>query len=521
MPLDIAGGDGKVPHEGLRALSRRLSKSLTVKLVILVGIFATLPFVLYTQLEKSDREIRSLLTASVRHRSWLIAQALTPILERPAAIFNPGLSNVLARFTQDGTILRLMFHPNKPAVNVGFYFVASAPTLRSQQLDSEIASLQHRGILKSLEDSCSWGAPLEFRYGAGRDEKELLTSVIPIATTAGCWVLVSTHNGSEFLSTSIGRSYWQTEGVRIAAVVYLVFAVLAVLIVVSVKRSLRHFQGVARKITRGGVSNATFTSRDIVPELASVAGDFDKLVHELWRAAADIRRTAEDNAHAFKTPLATIRSALEPLRKIVPESNNRAQRATQLIESSLTRLTALVSAAQRFGNDTADFIQAPKLGVNFTNVVRNVLQNARDMAIRKEIEIVHRLTADVIVLAPDRILDIIVENILDNAIGFSRPGHTITVTLSKKHGRIDFFIDDQGPGIEPNKIEYVFERYVSIRPPESNGGACVVSADQPSHAGLGLWIVRRHVEALNGSVVATNLPGSGLRIHVVLPSHGP
>jgi two-component system sensor histidine kinase ChvG len=398
--------------------------------------------------------------------------------------------------------------------------VASAPALQSPQLDSEISSLERRGILSSLQDSCSWGAPLEFRYDAATGRKELLTSLIPIDTAAGCWILVSTHNDPEFLNTSIGRSYWQTEGVQIAAIIYMVFAVLAALIVVSVKRSLRHFQGVARKITRGGISSATFASRDVVPELAGVAGDFDKLVHELWRAAADIRRTAEDNAHAFKTPLATIRSALEPLKRVVPESNQRAQRATQLIDSSLTRLTALVSAAQQFGNDTADFIQAPKHGVDFTGVVLGILQNAKDVAARKGIEIVHRLTMDVIVLAPDRILDVIVENILDNAISFSKSGQTITVTLSKKHGRVDLFIDDQGPGIEPDKIEYVFERYVSIRSPDNEGGTCTLMADQPSHAGLGLWIVRRHVEALNGMVTAANRTGGGLRIHVVLPANG-
>jgi two-component system sensor histidine kinase ChvG len=518
--LATVGANGKIRRDHFATAARRLFKSLTVKLVILVNIFAMLPFILYSQLEKADRETRDLLAASVRHRSWLIAQALTPVLEKPGAIFNPGFGSVLARYTQDGTILRLMFRPNAQAKPSGFFFVASAPLLQATQLDSEIISLQRRGILKSLEDSCSWGAPLEFRYGASSGEEELLTSVIPIATSAGCWVLVSTHNGSQFLSTSIGRSYWETEGVEIAAIVYLVFAVLAGLIVVSVKRSLRHFQTVARRITRGGVSSASFAKGDVLPELAGVAGDFDKLVHELWRTAADIRRTAEDNAHAFKTPLATIRSALEPLKRIVPEANQRALRATQLIDSSLDRLTALVSIAQRFGNDTADFIQAPKRGVNFTNVVLATLQNVRDAAARREVEIVHRLTVDVIVLAPDRILDIIVENILDNAISFSKPGETITVTLSKRHGRIDLFIDDQGPGIEPNKIEYVFERYISIRPPERSGGACIVLADQPSHAGLGLWIVRRHVEALGGTVAATNLPTGGLRIHVVLPSNG-
>src|SRR5581483_11909182 len=106
--------------------------------------------------------------------------------------------------------------------------------------------------------------------------------------------------------------------------------------------------------------HATFASRNIVPELSSVASDFDHIVRELWRTAADIRRTSEDNAHAVKTPLATIRSALEPLKRAVPTTDQRARRAIHIIESSLAKLTVLITAAQRLGNDTADFIEAPK-----------------------------------------------------------------------------------------------------------------------------------------------------------------
>jgi len=513
---------GETPRRlrDVRRILGRLSASLTVKLVILVGIFAALPFVLYGQFEKADRQTRELLTGSIRHRSWLIAQALTPVLEKPGSMFNPGLNDILERYTQDGTVLRLMLRPKTMGRSAGFYFVASAPFLSAQQLGPELDSLNQHGILKSLSDSCSWGAPVEFRYELPGGSHELLTSVIPIDSPSGCWVLISTHNGSEFLSTAIGRPYWQTEGVRIAAIVYLVFAMVAILVAMSMRRALRHFRGVARDILRGGVTGATFTSRNIVPELSSVASDFDQLVNDLWRTAADIRETAEDNAHAVKTPLATIRSALEPVKRAVPASDHRATRSIQLIESSLTRLTALVSAAQRLGNDTADFIQAPKISTNFTLVIMDLLQNCRDLAARRNVNMVHRLAIDVCILAPDGILDVIVENILDNAISFSSDGGTITVTLSRREGLVDLYVDDEGPGIEPDKINQVFERYVSLRPMKTKNDRGDLAIDEPPHTGLGLWIVRCHVEALGGTVQATNRPNGGLRIHITLPANG-
>lgn len=495
----------------------RISASLTAKFTMLIGIFVALPFILYGQLAEADRQTRTLLADSIKHGSWLIAQSLTPVLGQAGELSNPAIGTILNKFAQDGTVLQLMFHPNSGRRPGSFYFVASAPPIPTQGTAAQLDDLAQHGILKSLGDSCTGREPLEFRYAQQNSTKELLTSVVPIESQSGCWALVSTHNGSEFLSTSLSEPYWQTRGVRIAAAVYIAFAGLAILVAESVRRALRHFRSVAREIRQGGSSKATFYSRNIVPELASVAGDFDHLVYDLRRAAADIRETAEENAHAIKTPLATIRSALESIKRVVDSSDQRSRRAVCLIESSLSRLTVLVSASQRLGNDTANFIEAPKLSINLTMLIIDVLQNTRDFALEKNINLIHRLAVDVHVLASRGILEVIVENILDNAISFAKDRDIIMVTLSKSDDRIDLCIDDQGPGIDPRNINHVFERYVSHRPSFTPNGVINSDAEEPCHAGLGLWIVRRHVEGLGGEVTATNLVQGGLRVRVTLP----
>ena len=72
------------------------------------------------------------------------------------------------------------------------------------------------------------------------------------------------------------------------------------------------------EISQGRIGDNAFSHRNVVPELSSVARDFDKLVHDLRRVSQQIRQNAEDKAHSFKTPLATIRSALEPVRRAMP-----------------------------------------------------------------------------------------------------------------------------------------------------------------------------------------------------------
>jgi two-component system sensor histidine kinase ChvG len=520
--LGIAGANHRRAYKlwnDLRFLIEQAFASLTVKLVVLVAIFLTLPFILYGQFEKADQQTRNLLTGSIQHHSWLIAQAMAPILERADGPSNPALATALDKFSEDGTILKLTFQPKSDTKNERFYLVASAPHVSSEHTGAELDSLAKHGILKALGDSCSLGAPIEFRYEQSDGAEELLTSVIPIITGAGCWALISSHSSTEFMHTAVGRPFWTTDDVRLAAFVYMASGILAVLIALSVRQALQHFRQVAKEIRRGGVGTTSFATRNLVPELASVARNFDHLIGDLHRAAADIRRTTEENAHAIKTPLSIIRSALEPLKRASGDLDQRSQRAVQLIESSLARIIALVSAAQRLGNDTADFIEAPKLPINFTDVIIEAIQNARDIAADRGVKLVHYLEDDIHILAPEGVLELMIENILDNALSFSKPGGKITVSLSRIAQAAGLYIEDEGPGIDPNKLNYVFERNFSSRPARVVAPG-VQEIEPPSHAGLGLWIVRRHAEALGGAVTAANRYGGGFCVHLTLPRNG-
>ncbi|WP_445682840.1 sensor histidine kinase [Radicibacter daui] len=479
-------------------------------LIVLVGIFVALPVVLYGQFEEADRRSHELVTESLRKQDWLVAQALETQLMDRKSLSPAGLNATLAPFAGDGTVLKLMFQPRGGGAASGFYLVGSAPYAAANQIDAELAVLARHGILKSLADSCSWDQPVELRYQQSDGREEIMTSALPIQGKLGCWVLVSTNNSTELLSTTFGRPYWQTDAVRMAAVIYLAFAALAVLMALRMRGALRQFRRVAREVRSNPVGAAAFAERNTLPELASVAADFDRLVRDLHRAAANIRNSAEETAHSVKAPLAIIQSALQPLKAVVPPGDKRLERSAQLIETALERLSVQISAAQRLGNDTADFIEAPKLWIDLTGLLTDALQNAGDISLDKNIRFVRHLDSDVRVLAPEGILDIIVENILDNAISFSPSGSTITTTLIDTAGRIDLLIDDQGPGVDAGKIDRIFDRHFSFRPPGDSAGL-------PAHAGLGLWIVRHHVEALNGTVSASNHPGGGLRIHVCLP----
>lgn len=461
--------------------------------------------------------MRELVTRAIQDRSKLIGHALTPVLRGAEPGNSDNLNAELAKFSSDGTVLKLMVQPVAPAGEpqggVGFYFVASAPAIRADEVTPELDELAHRGILKRLGEACMWEASDEIRYHQPNGTVELLTSIIPIKTARGCWVLTSTHTTSEFLNTSIGRPYWETRAVRVAAGIYLVLAILAMLAAVSIYLSLRRFREVAGEIGQGRIGDYAFSQRNIVPELSSVARDFDKLVLDLKHLSQQIRQSAEDNAHSFKTPLAAIQSSLSPVRRAVSIEDQRARRALEIIDSSLARLLALVNAAQRFDNSTADLIEAPRVPTNLTHLVGEATLNFREILASRDIRLIRRLDDAVIVRAGRGMLEMVLQNILENATSFSPRGGTIIITLSQDHDSVELQFDDEGPGIPPDKIDHVFERYFSSRPDQGEVG-------RPPHSGIGLWIVRRNVEALGGQVRVANRIGGGLAVAVVLPRNG-
>lgn len=488
-----------------------------MKLVALIVICAILPVLLYWQFEAADRHMRDLVARSVKDRSQLVAQAISPLLQRADSIGDPALTNELAKYATDGTALKLLFQPASAGDGRGFFLVASAPPIRADQLQSDLDELSQRGILKGLSEACVAELPNELRYRLPDGSVELLSSIAPFRTERGCWVLVSTHSTADFLRTSIGRPYWETQPVRSAAIICLAMIGLAILTAVSIRRSLRQFREVAHEVRQGRIGERAFSRRNIVPELASVARDFDQLVDDVHRAAREIRQSAEDNAHSFKSPLATIRASLEPVRRSVPPTEQRARRALEIVDASVDRLQTLVTAAQHLDNSAADLIEAPRSSANLAELVGVAVLHFRELMASRDVRLIRRLEPRVMVRTAEGMLEIVLQNILENAISFTPPGGTIVVTLTQNEDDVQLQIEDEGPGIDPRKIDRIFERYFSLRPrPLREEDATIVSG----HAGLGLWMVRRNVEALGGKVEAVNRLGGGLMVTVTLPRNG-
>jgi two-component system sensor histidine kinase ChvG len=107
----------------------------------------------------------------------------------------------------------------------------------------------------------------------------------------------------------------------------------------------------------------------------------------------------------------------------------------------------------------------------------------------------------------------VLRNLIANAISFSPPGGVITLSARRDGRRMLISVADQGPGIPPDKLEAIFDRFYSERPAGEKFG---------THSGLGLSISRQIVEAHGGRIFVENLSDAagvvrGARFTLMLP----
>jgi len=509
-----AGGAGKLGK-------RRPGRSLGGRLFLLLVVFIAVPLALYYNLQRAELERHELLQQSVLEQGRLLALALEPLLRQTEPSPLITLGEELQRYHDPSRRIRVLLRPADKAGVDSFFLVASAPALASTLVSFERDELVRQGILDNVAQTCIGNQPLSDRYRDPEGREEVLTSLIPIKSDAGCWVVVLSHPLESLLGTSLGRPYWTRAEVRVAAAIYLAMALLTFGVFWSIRRNVVRFREVARALRTGDGGEQSFAAQNELSELAGVAEEFDRLIATLRDSAERIRQAAEDNAHAFKTPIAIIRQSIEPLKRVVPSEDARSRRALAVLETSVERLDQLVSTARRMDETVAELLIPPRKPVDFSQLLQRMVLAYANLGEARGVRLTAAIDAGAVIRASDDLLETVVENIFDNALSVPPKGGEIAVQLVRQQGVAELTVRDQGPGVPAEDLERIFERRFSGREDDSaNGDAGAPGAQDTPHAGIGLWIVRRNVEAIGGRVWAEREPAGGLALCLRVPLAG-
>lgn len=499
----------------------RAERSLVSRFILLILVFLAVPVAVYHTFKRSELDRQALIVEAVQERGRLVGLGLLPLLQQtePSPLLTIG--DELRRFASPSTRLKILFRPVDQQQEASFYFVAASPVVSTDSLLRERDEMLRLGILKNVSTTCSGDMTLATRYRDPDGRDEILTSMTPILTPSGCWVVVVSHPIESLLGTSIAQPVWQRFEVRVAVGIYLAMAVLTLFVFLSIRRSVLRFRRLARDIRTGEAGQTSFAAQNELVELAGVAEEFDRMINTLRASAESIRHAAEDNAHAMKTPIAIMRQSLEPLKRIVPLTDSRGRRAIDVLENSIERLDQLVSTARRMDEATAELLDPPRQRVDLSRLLKRMMGAYGSVLEGRGLRLATDLDDNVIIRASEELLETIVENVIDNSISVSPPGGRISVTLRRTSRFANLVMQDEGPGVPAEDLGRIFQRRFSSRPAavdQVGNGADKEARRESPHAGIGLWIVRRNTEAIGGRVIAENGARGGLIMRIQVPT---
>lgn len=260
----------------------------------------------------------------------------------------------------------------------------------------------------------------------------------------------------------------------------------------------------AERIERGDLSaRVPVTSDD---EFGTWAERFNRMaealadtIGRLEAAEARNRRFVADVAHELRTPLAALVAEASILREHLGELPIESRRAGELLIGDVGRLRTLVDDLMEVSRFDAGAEQIAVEPVDLGALVRSVAAaRLPDAALA--------LPASPLIVETDaRRLERILGNLLDNAREHA-PGSPVEVTLGLEADEIALAVSDRGPGVPPDRLERIFERFYKADPSRHGGSS-----------GLGLAIAAEHAALLGGYLTAANLAGGGLRIELRLP----
>ncbi len=337
--------------------------------------------------------------------------------------------------------------------------------------------------------------------------REVLDSVgVPIVVNGVrvAWLVPIT--GMRHLSVVEQEFLRSTRGAILLAGVIAAGAALVLggLFLRNILAPLRQLERASQRLAQGDLSQRVpVTGRD---EIGHLAESFNRMVERLERSEKLRRQMIADIAHELRTPLTVIQGNLQAILDGVykPTPNVIAS----IHEESLL-LARLVGDLRDLSLAEAGELRLEKQLTDIRDVIRQTVTVIEPRLASKRIVLTITLPNEAVIVEidPQRIQQVLL-NILSNAERYTPEGGQITLSAVKLNAEVRVSVTDSGPGIAPEDLPYVFERF--WRGDRSRSRAT-------GGTGLGLAIAKQFVEAHGGRIWAESTPGKGSTFTFSLP----
>jgi heavy metal sensor kinase len=274
------------------------------------------------------------------------------------------------------------------------------------------------------------------------------------------------------------------------------------------RRSLRPVKEMARQAER--ITSESLSARLPNPNPADEFGElatvFNGTLQRLQSSFGELQRFTADASHELRTPLTALRAVGElaikgsanpvDLRETILSMLEEAERLDELIES------LLIMARLERGELT---IRSEP--VRALELCREIADTLAVLAQERQQTLQVRGDAGLAALADRLLLRQALMNVMHNAIRNSPDGTSVETRVERADGRVVFCVTDEGPGIAPEHLSKIFDRFFRVDEARSRGGGF----------GLGLAIAKRSIERQGGTIEVDSEIGRGSTFRIVLP----
>jgi two-component system, OmpR family, sensor histidine kinase ChvG len=283
---------------------------------------------------------------------------------------------------------------------------------------------------------------------------------------------------------------------KLAGLALVTSFVVSMLLAYSVATPIHTLSAAAEAVSRD--INARHTLPDFSKrqdEVGQLAQSFGAMTAALFRRIEQSEKFAADVAHELKNPLTAANATAQSLA--YAHTDEEREQLVAQIRAELKRLNRLISDVSNASRLDAELALQSREAVDISEVLDNVVSTFRDLLGGTSRTVTLEVVAgDLVVQGQDGRLAQVVTNLIDNAISFSPEDSVVRVLARRDGDKVAITIEDDGPGIDPDKLETVFDRFYTYRP--------TATTSRGNNSGLGLSISREIIRAHQGKIWAEN-----------------
>jgi len=212
-------------------------------------------------------------------------------------------------------------------------------------------------------------------------------------------------------------------------------------------------------------------------------------------------------SHEFRTPLSAILSSTSLVEHYTkPEQEEKRKKHVDRIKSSVRNLTSILDDFLSLEKLEQGKVEAHSIGFNLKEFIEDAIEEMEGMLKRKQQKINFHFAGEEEIHQDKKILRNVLLNLLSNAVKYSPEGKEIHVSAEVKDGKVTLSVRDEGIGIPAEAQKHLFDKFFRAK-----------NATNIQGTGLGLNIVQRYVELLDGTIGFTSKENFGTTFIVDFP----